>query len=86
MGYWTAHILKGGKKKMNSRRIMVLAALLAVAILCGCVGYFHFHPIKSTEQEKVVEPGAKLFSSESGAVPVTPVISAVPASEESLIK
>lgn len=71
---------------MNSRRIMVLAALLAVAILCGCVGYFHYHPIKSTEQEKVVEPGAKLFSSESGAVPITPMISAVPASEESLIK
>jgi len=71
---------------MNSRRFVVLAALLAAGILCGCAGYFHYHPIKSTEQEKVVEPGAKIFSSESAAVPVTPVISAAPASEESLIK
>ncbi len=70
---------------MSSRRFTVLAALLAVAILCGCVGYFHFHPIKSTEQDKVVEPGAKLFSGETGAA-VTPAISAAPASEESLIK
>ncbi len=71
---------------MNGRRSMVVAALLAVAVLCGCVGYFHYHPIKSTEQEKALEPGAKLFSSESAATPVSPVISAAPASEESLIK
>lgn len=70
---------------MSSRRFVVLAALLAVTILCGCVGYFHYHPIKSTEQEKVVEPGAQLFSGESGTT-VTPVISAAPISEESLIK
>lgn len=70
---------------MSSRRFTVLAALLAVAILCGCVGYFHYHPIKSTEEEKVTEPGAKLFSGETSAA-VTPAISAAPASEESLIK
>jgi hypothetical protein len=71
---------------MNSRRFMVLAALLAAGILCGCVGYFHYHPIKSTEQEKGIEPGAKMFSSESVAAPITPAIPAAPVSEESLIK
>ncbi|MEJ2744607.1 MAG: hypothetical protein P8123_02810 [bacterium] len=70
---------------MSSRRFAVLAALLAVAILCGCVGYFHYHPIKSTEEGKVVEPGVQLFSGESDTT-VTPVISAEPIAEESLIK
>jgi hypothetical protein len=72
-------------EEMSSRRFVVLAALLAVTILCGCAGYFHYHPIKTTEQERVVEPGAKLFSGES-ATSVAPEISAAPIAEESLIK
>ena len=71
---------------MNGRRIVLLAAILMVAIFCGCVGYFHYHPIKSTEEEKAEAAGAKLFSGESQAAPITPAIQAAPASEESLIK
>lgn len=74
---------------MNGRAVVICAALLAVAMCCGCVGYFHYHPIKSTEQETAGAAGGKLFTNDtslgSGAV-VTPVISAAPVSEESLIK
>jgi hypothetical protein len=70
---------------MSSRWIVVCLVLLAAAVFCGCAGYFHYHPVKSTE-EKVAEPSVKLFSGESAPVAVTPMIHAAPVSEESLIK
>lgn len=72
---------------MNGRMMLWCAALLAVALFCGCVGYFHYHPIKSTEQETAGSTGGRLFTNESSmGSAVTPAISAMPASEESLIK
>lgn len=72
---------------MNGRLIALCAALLAAAVLCGCVGYFHYHPIKSTEQETAGPGGSKLFTGETSmGAAVTPAISAAPVSEESLIK
>ncbi len=72
---------------MNGRLAVLFAALLAVALFCGCVGYFHYHPIKSTEQETAGAGGGKVFTSETSMGPaVTPLISAAPISEESLIK
>lgn len=70
---------------MNGRRITLVAALLLAAILCGCAGYFHYHPVTSTEQEKAGAFGTKLFQAEP-VTAVTPVISAAPVPEESLIK
>lgn len=74
---------------MNGRVVVICVALLAVALFCGCAGYFHYHPIKSTEQETAGAAGGRLFTTDtsmgSGAG-VTPAISAVPVSEESLIK
>jgi len=67
---------------MNGRRIALIASILAVAILCGCAGYFHYHPVSSSEQEKAGAFGTKLFPSES----VTPSVSSAPVPEESLIK
>lgn len=65
--------------------IALCAALLAVAILCGCAGYFHYHPIKTTEQA-TMEPGARMSPGEPLGAPATRGISAAPVSEEALIK
>ncbi|HOE26612.1 MAG: hypothetical protein IT574_06080 [Candidatus Aureabacteria bacterium] len=76
---------------MNGRMMLWCAALLAVALFCGCVGYFHYHPIKSTEQETAGPVSGRLFTGETSmgsgmGSGVTPAISAIPISEESLIK
>ncbi len=71
---------------MNVRLVPLLALILGVAILCGCVGYFHYHPVKSTEQEKARAVGESLFTSETLEAPVAPAISAEPIQEEVFIK
>ena len=70
---------------MKGKRFSLLALLLAVAILCGCVGYFHYHPVKSTEQERAKAAGESLFSSETMGAPGAPAVSAEPLTEEPLI-
>ncbi|MCX6357562.1 MAG: hypothetical protein NT045_06790 [Candidatus Aureabacteria bacterium] len=70
---------------MNGRRIALLALILTVVVLCGCAGYFHYHPVKSIEEEKAGALGTKLFG-EAATAPASPAISAAPATEESLIK
>jgi hypothetical protein len=76
----------GRRDEMNVRRIALGAMILAAAACCGCVGYFHYHPIKSTEQETMAQPGAKLFPGESLGAAGARGVSAAPVSEESLIK
>lgn len=75
---------------MSGKLIALVAALAVVAIFCGCVGYFHYHPVKSTEQMKAEAEAAKLFSGESfqtsGEPFGSPAISGVPVAEELLIK
>jgi len=72
---------------MNGRLVIIFTALLAVALFCGCVGYFHYHPIKSTDEEAAGSAGGKVFTNETSmGAAVTPAISAAPVSEESLIK
>jgi len=72
---------------MNGRLVIIFTALLAVALFCGCVGYFHYHPIKSTDEEAAGSAGGKVLTNETSmGAAVTPAISAAPVSEESLIK
>ena len=71
---------------MNIRLVSLLALILGVALLCGCVGYFHYHPVKSTEQEKARVVEESLFASETLEAPIAPAISAEPIQEEIFMK
>ena len=71
---------------MSGRTIGLVAALAAVAVLCGCVGYFHYNPVKSMEQTKAAKGAEKIFPSGSLGAPVAPAISAVPVTDEELLK
>lgn len=71
---------------MSTKWIALIATLVAVAVVCGCAGYFHYHPVTTTEQVRAREAGEKLFSGEGIAEPLAPGISGVPVSEELMIK
>ena len=73
---------------MDSKRFSLVALLLALIVLCGCAGYFHYHPVSSTEQAEA-EAGAvdeSLFVSETLSAPGASSISGEPLREEIFIK
>jgi hypothetical protein len=78
---------KEGKEDiMNGKLMLLIVILLGVVAVNGCVGYFHYHPIKSTEQTKAGEPAEKIFLEEGIGAPVAPVLPAESMQEEILIK
>ncbi|MDD5556158.1 MAG: hypothetical protein PHN82_02795 [bacterium] len=73
---------------MDGRRIAICVALVAAAVLCGCAGYFHYHPIKTVteKEEAAAAPATRMFTGETFSAPVTHGISAAPVADESFIK
>ena len=71
---------------MRVRWMAMIAALMAMALLCGCVGYFHYHPVKSTEEERAKKAGAQIFPGEELGTPFAPGISGISVTEETMIE